>query len=329
MRFVIGVVGLWIGARVFLLARWPAPAPVTLARRAITPTPAQTRRPASPAPFTVAPVLPPAAWQPAPPAAWSQPALARPALPAAGSREPPILLPVSPAYDSPPRVAPPAPLIVTPHPPSSARWTGDAYLFLWGGGGGPSLAAGGQLGASQAAARISYALDRSLSLSGRLYAPLDHPEASEGALGVDWRPAPDVPLRLSVERRFAAGKDGRAAWSAYLAGGFFQGGLPGRFEADGYAQAGIVGARRRDGFGDAAIRITRPITLDHQHVIRIGGAGWAAAQPGAARIDLGPRAAISLPLGPTTVVAAFDYRVRIAGHARPGSGATLTLSTGF
>jgi hypothetical protein len=64
-------------------------------------------------------------------------------------------------------------------------------------------------------------------------------------------------------------------------------------------------------------------------VVRVGAAAWGAAQPGAARLDLGPRAALSLPHGPATVTAAIEYRVRVAGRARPGSGAAVTLSTGF
>jgi hypothetical protein len=223
----------------------------------------------------------------------------------------------------------PPPDGIGPRASSVSRWAGEAYLFVRSGKGRPSLAAGGQLGASQAAVRITYALDHSFSLVARAYAPLDTPDASEGAFGVDWHPVPDAPVRLSVERRFAGRGGGRDAWSAYGAGGFYKSGLPGGVEADGYAQAGIVGVRRRDLFADAALRLARPIALNERHVIRLGGAGWGAAQPGAARLDLGPRAALTLPLGPATVTAALDYRIRVAGDARPGSGAAFTLSAGF
>lgn len=330
LRFVVVAVGLWIGGRVLVLAEWPSFRPVVLQKRADSPVPVLARTvaasPSRPAlPEIAQAMLQPVA-RPAERLTVMRPqAIAAPLVPHAASGE-------TPGRHVDPRVSlilSPPPDGISPRQPSASRWTGEAYLFVRSGKGRPSLAAGGQLGASQAAVRITYALDRSFSLAARAYAPLDTPGASEGVLGVDWHPLPAVPVRVSVERRFAARGDGRDAWSAYGAGGFYKSGLPGGVEADGYAQAGIVGVRRRDLFADAALRLAKPIALDERHVVRLGAASWGAAQPGATRLDLGPRAALSLPLGPATVTAAVDYRMRVAGDARPGSGAAFTLSAGF
>jgi len=104
--------------------------------------------------------------------------------------------------------------------------------------------------------------------------------------------------------------------------------LPGRIELDGYAQAGVVGAHRQDLFADGALRIARRIEVGRSALL--AGAGlWGAAQPGAARLDVGPHLALRVPAGATTVSVAVDGRLRVAGDARPGSGAALTLSTDF
>jgi hypothetical protein len=63
--------------------------------------------------------------------------------------------------------------------------------------------------------------------------------------------------------------------------------------------------------------------------VRLGPGAWAAAQPGLARVDLGPQASFRLPLAGRNVTVAADWRQRLAGNARPGSGPTLTLATDF
>ena len=326
LRFVLVAVGLWIGGRVFVLAEWPSLPPAVIQKAFV---PAHAGAATASAPHAALPEIAQATRQPAARIVAHRleahpQAIGVPLIFHAASGETP-----APPGDPPARSLPSPPPDGIPRASSASRWAGEAYFFVRSGKGRPSLAAGGQLGASQAAVRISYALDRAFSLAARAYAPLGTPGASEGALGLDWHPVRNVPVRVSVERRFAARDDGRDAWSVYGAGGFYKSGLPGGVEVDGYAQAGIVGTRRRDLFTDAALRLAKPITLGERRVIRLGGAGWGAAQPGAARLDLGPRAALSLPLGPATITAALDYRIRVAGDARPGSGAAFTLSAGF
>ena len=200
-------------------------------------------------------------------------------------------------------------------------------MFVRPGSGRPSLAAGGELGGSQAALRLAYQLNPNGSVrtavAARLYAPLAS-KGAEGALGFDWHPLPSVPLRLSVERRFDLDGEGRSAWSAYAAGGFYREGLGGRVVLDGYGQAGVVGLERRDLFADGAVRAGRRAMIG-PGTATLGAGVWAAAQPGVARLDVGPRAAYALPVAKETVSFALEGRMRVAGRARPGSGATLTI----
>ena len=61
----------------------------------------------------------------------------------------------------------------------------------------------------------------------------------------------------------------------------------------------------------------------------MGAGAWAAAQPGLSRLDLGPQAALRLPVAGHAMTLAADWRLRAAGNAAPGSGPTLTLTTDF
>jgi hypothetical protein len=222
----------------------------------------------------------------------------------------------------------PPPLVVLPPTPASAstrRWSLSAWAFVRRGGAAP-LAAAGLLGGSQAGARLVYRLDsggpRPLALSVRLATPLERAAGAEAALGVDWKPLGRLPVHLLAERRQALGREGRSAFSLTAFGGVSEAPL-GRFRLDAYAQAGLVGARARDLFADGSVRLSLPLGRD----LRVGAGAWAAAQPGLARLDLGPQAALRLPGRSVTLAA--DWRLRAAGNAAPGSGPTVTLSTDF
>jgi hypothetical protein len=201
---------------------------------------------------------------------------------------------------------------------AASRWSGDAYVFLRRAG-AAGLAPGAQLGGGQAFARLSYRLDE----GGRLAATARVSRAlgvrqSEGALGVRGAITPGV--AMTVERRIALDAGGRSTWAAFVAAGI-DGRTVGPVVVDGYAQAGVVGARRRDGFVDGAMRVGM-----QADAVRLGAGIWGAAQPGAARLDVGPQAVMR---GPAGLSLAVDWRVRIAGEARPGSGVAVTLAAGF
>jgi hypothetical protein len=218
-----------------------------------------------------------------------------------------------------------------PGPPRLSRWSGSVWLFTRNEGAG-ALAAGGQLGGSQAGARLAYRLADlgagSIALAARLSTPLHDRSGAEAAMSVDWHPVRKIPFRLSVERRVAIGPDGRNVWSAYAAGGLYRE-LPAKLELAAYAQAGVVGAKRRDLFVDGAARIGRSVALGGGKSLLVGGGIWGAAQPGTERLDIGPHASIRMPMAGTSVTAAVDWRIRVAGKASPGTGAAFTLATDF
>jgi hypothetical protein len=233
-------------------------------------------------------------------------------VPSAAARQPPLR-----------RSGPAAAALAVPDAP---HWSVSAWSFLRPGETVP-LAAGGMLGGSQAGARIAYRLNRDrarpLALAARATSPLRRSAGAEAALGLDWQPSRRLPGHVLAERRQRLGGDGRSAFGLTLYGGVSDAPL-GRLRVEAYAQAGIVGARSHDLFGDGALRLSLPFGR-----VRLGAGAWAAAQPGTARLDLGPQASLRLPLAGRSVSVAADWRQRVAGEARPGSGPTLTLATDF
>lgn len=192
--------------------------------------------------------------------------------------------------------------------------------------GGPvPLASSGQLGQSQAGARLTYRINRSLALNLRVSAPMQQQGAANGeaALGVSWQPMQSLPVRLLAERRKAFGlHGGRDAFALLAEGGVYDRPLPWNFRLDGYAQAGVVGLRTRDLFADAGFTATRPFKTR----LALGGGIWGGMQPGLSRLEVGPRA--SLWLNPR-IRAHLDYRLRLLGNAQPGSGPALTVGANF
>jgi hypothetical protein len=247
------------------------------------------------------------------PAALVPPALASPAATAGALPPPPA------AFAA--RLAP------VPGRARAGRWSLSAWAFVRRGDRAP-LAAAGLLGGSQAGARLAFRLNRDrtrpLALSARLSAPLRRPAGAEAALGLDWRPAGRLPVHFLAERRQALGREGRSAFVLTLYVGVSDTRV-GRLRLDAYAQAGVAGMRSLDPFGDGSARLSA--TLGDG--LRVGAGAWAAAQPGLSRFDLGPQAALRLPVAGRSVTLAADWRLRVAGNARPGSGPTLTLATDF
>jgi hypothetical protein len=335
LRFLVVVLGGWAAMRAAIIAPpWSAPSADAAAKPraaalALAPPP---EVPKLPPPPPAAPERAGSAARAGPPihgARPSRPRLKLPApLPTAANAEqrrarsggtPASPPPSLPAFVTPPRAAAAR--------ARAARWSLSFWAFERRGEAAP-LAAGGRLGGSQAGARLSYRLNRDpgrpLALSARLAAPLRRAAGAEAALGLDWRPSRRLPVHLLLERRQALGSEGRSAFGLIVYGGISDAPL-GRFRIDAYAQAGIVGARSRDPFGDGAIRLSLPLGKG----TRLGAGAWAAAQPGLSRLDLGPQAALRLPVAGRAVTLAADWRLRVAGNAEPGSGPTLTMSTEF
>lgn len=213
-----------------------------------------------------------------------------------------------------------------------AGWSASAWLYFRDGSGEAprGIGASTQLGGSQSGVRLAHGFGARgrLRAYARATMALERPRQRDAALGLAFAPLAHVPIDLAVEQRVAAGRDGRTALAAMASGGVSDVGLPANFRLDAYVQAGVVGARRRDGFADGAVAIDRGIGRGDAS-LRLGLLAAGAAQPGAARVDVGPRLTLRLPeLGQGGRVA-LDWRQRVAGDARPASGVALTLAADF
>ena len=331
LRFLAAVVGGWTLARGTVLM-WPEAVPqppraeaghAALAGRAAPVSQGAPTRPsevqANPVPRS-GPVNQPRA-----------PAVAGPALYLLPEQAPQgVASPVLATVQAPPPSAgaglvtgdlPPWPMAMSPAPAPS-RWSLSAWAFAREGG-GSALAPGGMLGGSQAGARVRYRVSPALSFSARLSSPR-RMAGAEAAVGIEWRPSARLPLRFLAERRQKLGPEGRSAFALTAYGGVSDAPL-GRFRLDAYGQAGVVGANSRDLFADGAARLSLPLG----DRVKIGAGAWGAAQPSAARLDLGPSASMRLPTGDANVSVSLDWRLRVAGDARPGSGPALTVTTEF
>lgn len=224
-------------------------------------------------------------------------------------------------------IAPPAPppAPIPPHVPS--RWSADFWLVARGGSNRHTGFGGGELGGAQAGLRVAYALDRihGLAAFGRIDTPLSG-QGREAAIGLDWRPT-RLPMRIVVEERVPL-DGGKAAPAAGLVGGFgplLRHGV----RLEGYGQAGVIARHGGEGFADGAIRATRPIGALAGLTFDLGAGAWGGAQRDAARLDLGPTLGASVPIGDHAIRIALDWRERVAGKARPGSGPALTIGVSF
>ena len=178
------------------------------------------------------------------------------------------------------------------------------------------------LGASQAYLIARRPLDDRITLAGRLTSALAGGRArqAEAAVGIGLKPLPSLPLEIVAERRVALSAGGRDAWQLRAtAGGQVE---RGGWRLEGFGQAGVVGARAHDLFADGEARVSRPL----RNRVRVGALISGAAQPGVARVDVGPQLRVDLPAR-TALLA--SYRVRVAGNAAPRSGPAITMAASF
>lgn len=212
-----------------------------------------------------------------------------------------------------------------------ARWSLGGWLYLRDGTdrAPDGIAAGGQLGGSQAGLRLAYGFgDRGrLRAYTRATMAIERPRQREVAFGAAFEPLPRLPVDIAVEQRIAIGREGRTALAAMLVDGVSEVVLPARFRLDAYAQAGMVGLRRHDGFAEGMVVVDRQLGGNER--VRLGALAAGSVQPDAARVDVGPRLTFRLPdVGKGSRVA-LDWRQRVAGDAHPESGLSLTLAADF
>jgi len=219
-----------------------------------------------------------------------------------------------------PRAAPPAAL---PDAAQPSRWSASAWFVTRRG----ASAGGPMLGGDQAGLRVAYHPGSGrIALFARLTAPLAG-RGSEAAAGIEWQPTA-APVRVIAEYR--AGLDGTPGGPAIaVVAGVYAVPLPLDFSLEAYGQAGAVARARIDPFADGALRVTREVAAAGRTRLEVGAGAWGAAQRGAARLDIGPSAIASLPVGESALRVAIDWRERVAGDARPGSGPALSVGADF
>ncbi|WP_374409029.1 hypothetical protein [Pelagerythrobacter sp.] len=217
------------------------------------------------------------------------------------------------------------------------RWSVDSWLLLRPNASGRSLAGAGpaSYGASQAGAVVRYRLAPGSTHRPTAYARVSQALAggreSELAAGFAARPVPGVPVSVHAEVRAVRSAAGRARLrpAAFAVTELPPARLPFALRGEAYLQAGYVGGDFATAFVDGQARADREVARFDLGTLRAGAGVWGGAQKGAARLDVGPSAALHLDLGVAPARLAVDYRVRVAGTAMPDTGVALTLSTGF
>jgi hypothetical protein len=332
LRF-LGVTAIgWVAVRALML--WPADGPAAIPR-ALVPAAFADDAPRSVEPRPEPQIARAVARLTAPPAPRPLPrrgiAVTRPAE-AEPVQAPVLAVPrsaaVLSAQTAPQTLLAPPPAVQPTTRALPVRWSASAWFVLRDGRGLAPGLGGGQLGGSQAGLRIAYALDdaRRVAIVGRVASPL-RGRGREAALGVEWRPT-RLPVRLVAEYRVAidGGKGGPAA-------GIITGTGPAPiafgFDLETYAQAGAIRRRRTEPFVEGAARLSQPLAKLAGVKVDLGLAGWGGAQRAAQRLDVGPSLGVRVPLGGKSVRLSLDWRQRVAGSARPGSGPVLVIGSDF
>ncbi len=224
--------------------------------------------------------------------------------------------------DQPPAIGPDMPLKPAPRPLHGAAW------IVWRpDAAGRSLSGGGQLGGSQIGARLflPVAFEDRLRASLRAYAPLQQTKAFELSPGLSVRPFPRLPVELIAERRLRGGARARDATSVFVAGGTTAKLRGSDWQAETYGQAGMVGLYNPQLFADGAATLRR--SFGEGQAIGIGI--WGGLQPGVKRLDVGPSATTMVGPSALNVRLTAEWRVRVGGNARPGSGVSVSVSKDF
>lgn len=212
-------------------------------------------------------------------------------------------------------------------PVSHRRWRASGWLVVRPGRGIGAAPAASQIGGSQFGVRLRYALDRAdrLAAYGRIAGPVQG-RGTETALGVEWQPTA-LPVRLTFEQRF--GLDGMRGGPGIGVVAGTDRRLLGGMRLEGYGQAGMIVRAQVEPYADGALRVTVPAARRHDAHLAIGMGAWGAAQRETQRLDLGPSIVAGLPIGPVHARLILDWRQRVMGNARPGSGVALTLASDF
>lgn len=328
LRFLALVAVGWVGARITLL--WPQTGSLPEAIKALVPLAGVSSAEAAP---TMPIAAPRADARREAPLRRALPASATvtDAAPAAAAGAPLLRAPttwlVAPETAAPAVIALPVaarPMLAPDRlDPAPNRWSASGWVAVRPGSGLGAAPGGGQLGGSQAGVRISYMLvpRHRVAVFTRLTAPLAG-KGREAAIGAEWQPT-RAPVRLVAEQRF--GLDGTRGGPGI---GIVTGldlAVGGGFRLEAYGQAGAIRRARTEPYADGAARVMRGFAAPGGVRLALGGGVWSAAQRGAERLDAGP----SATLAARGLRLSIDWRQRLAGGARPGSGLAVTLGGDF
>lgn len=164
-----------------------------------------------------------------------------------------------------------------------------------------------------------------MALVVRFATPLEG-RGREVSLGAEWQPT-RLPIRLATERRISLDGE-RGGEAVSMIGGVGPVAIEGMW-LDIYGQAGAIQRRTAAGFADGSVLLEKRIAQRHRGSVSIGGGAWGGIQPGASRLDIGPTVAVRLPVAGHTLRMALDWRERVAGEARPGSGLAVVMGADF
>lgn len=235
-----------------------------------------------------------------------------------------------------PAAAPPLQASLPQHAPAStgSRWSADAWLMVRQDTTAAVASGRPSYGRSQAGGVVRYRLAPSSAHGPQAYvrasSALAGPLERDVVAGLSARPLPGVPLRVAVEARVSETDRGTELRPAALAVTELPPAqLPHGLRGEAYVQGGYVGGEFATAFVDGQGRVERTVARFGDTEVSAGAGAWGGAQKGAARLDVGPTAAVSFRLGEGRGRVAADYRVRVAGDAEPRSGPALTLSAGF
>jgi hypothetical protein len=230
----------------------------------------------------------------------------------------------------------PVPTPSSAGPAGPGRWSGDAWLMIREGRAYPQLTGvnPASYGGDQAGAVVRYAVAPDSPLAphiyGRVSKALVSGGESEAAVGASLSLARNFPLRVHGEVRVTdrtGSTEVRPA--AYVVTGVPRRSVAPNLVAEGYLQAGYVGGKFDTGFVDGKATLQASVLSSGHSRFTIGGGAWGGAQRDASRLDVGPTASVNLSTGGTTLRASVDYRVRVAGDARPGNGVAVTIAASF
>ena len=227
--------------------------------------------------------------------------------------------------------------ISAPFPNAKAPQPFEVYAYsFWRRGASPTGTLGnGQYGGSQSAVIAAIPVLRfssnprlsRLSMAGRISVAHGSVREKEWAAGVRWRPVARIPVQVIAERRFRENRPD--AFAALVAGGQSGVKLPLGFRLDGYGQAGFVSGQGGGPFADVAAQAHRSIAQSQRASFAIGAGVWGGGQDNVMRMDIGPNIRTNISAGSAVFQFDASWRVRVAGHAQPGNGPAVTLSTSF